>query len=82
MVNNNTQKTCVEKAVGGISTRLERRHLQGNHWLDLHSKEASASTQNATKLLNLHSCKTAVVHKIHDTVSETRCELVVSWAAC
>ena len=61
---------------------LDWRHVQGNHQLDLHKKEASVSTWNFNKLLYLCSCKTTVVHKIWNSFHETRCELVASWAGC
>ena len=61
---------------------LDWRHVQGNHRLDSHKKQASVSIWHFNKLLYLCSCKTNVFHKIWNSFHETRYELVASWAAC
>jgi len=45
---------------------LDWRHLQGNHWTYLHSKECDCIiiNTNKIKLMYLHPYKTTVVYKL------------------
>ena len=61
------QNTCLEEKLDEIFARLETSPRKSVVWHTAKCTSAS-SPQNATKLLHLHPYRTAVVHKLHNTV--------------
>jgi hypothetical protein len=61
------QNTCLEEKLDKIFARLETSPRKS---VARHTAKCmpASSPQNATKLLHLHPHRTAVVHKLHNTV--------------